>query len=54
MRKINDCDKSIINIILGQDLRTISTLGELLKSYFNDRESALLILASIRKVYTFL
>jgi hypothetical protein len=53
MRKINDCDKSIINIILGQDLRTISTLGELLKSYFNDRESALLILASIRKVYTF-
>ncbi len=53
MRKINKLDKDIINIILEQDMKRVSTLGELLKQYFKDKESALLILVPTQKVYTF-
>ena len=52
MRKIDKWDEGIIKIILNQDSKTGSTLGKLLKQYFNDKEFALLILAPTRKVYT--
>lgn len=38
MRKIDKWDEGIIKIILNQDSKTGSTLGELLKQYFNDKE----------------
>ena len=52
MRKINEWDRELIKTILNQDPKMGSTLGELLKQYFNDKEFALLILAPTRKVYT--